>query len=75
MADYDPNIIKPVEGLQNVAGLVPAKGREQRKRRQHPRKENLESTQRERGKSADKQNPRNKIAKNENDRDAIDYCA
>ena len=34
MADYDSNMIKPVEGLQNITGLTPAKRREERKRRQ-----------------------------------------
>jgi hypothetical protein len=34
MADYDSNMIKPVEGLQSITGLTPAKRREKRKRRQ-----------------------------------------
>jgi len=75
MANYDSNIIKPVEGLQNVAGLVPARDREQKKRRQHPREENIESAQQEQDRSAERQKPRSKTAKNKNDRDAIDYCA
>ncbi len=32
MADYDFDMIKPVEGLQNVTGLNPAKRREERRR-------------------------------------------
>jgi hypothetical protein len=35
MADYDSNMIKPVEGLQSISGLKPAKRRRERKRRQH----------------------------------------
>ena len=30
MADYDSNLIKPVQGLQNIAGLAPAKRRKDR---------------------------------------------
>jgi hypothetical protein len=35
MADNDYNIIRPVEGSQNISSLSPARRREQRKRR-HP---------------------------------------
>jgi hypothetical protein len=35
MADKDLNIVKPVDGLQNIAGLTPARRREERKRRQN----------------------------------------
>ena len=37
MAEYDSNMIKPVEGLPNITGLAPAKRREERKRRQQLR--------------------------------------
>ena len=33
MAEYDSNMIKPVEGLQNVTGLTPARRREERRHR------------------------------------------
>ncbi len=36
MADNDFNMVKPVESLQNISGLSPAKRREERKRRQTP---------------------------------------
>ena len=51
MADNDSNVIKPVESLQNIAGLNPVERRKERKRRQqfsrtkenHPdREENTE---------------------------------
>lgn len=74
MPDYNSNIIKPVENLQNIPGLVPAKDREQKKRRQ-PQEENKEKLQQEPGKSADEQKARKKITKNENETDTIDYCA
>ncbi|RKY07419.1 MAG: hypothetical protein DRP65_10480 [Planctomycetota bacterium] len=34
MPDSDINIIRPVEGSQNIAGTTPTKRRERRKRRQ-----------------------------------------
>ena len=40
MADYDSNLIKPLEGLQRITGLTPAKQREERKRKQQFNKEN-----------------------------------
>jgi len=40
MADYDSNMIKPVDGLKNISGLTPVKHREERKRRQQPQHEN-----------------------------------
>ena len=85
MADYDSNIIKPVEGLQNIAGLTPVKGRDQRKRRQQlpeENKEKEESTEGEQSESVDEQdlgNPPEGRADNENGRNhdsiGIDYCA
>ena len=35
MAENDFNMVKPVESLQNISGLSPAKRREERKRRQN----------------------------------------
>ena len=35
MAENDFNMVKPVESLQNIPGLSPAKRREERKRRQN----------------------------------------
>jgi hypothetical protein len=45
MAENDFNMVKPVESLQNISGLSPAKRREERKRRQDTsgqKKENSE---------------------------------
>jgi hypothetical protein len=42
MAEYDSNLIKPVEGLKNITGLSPVKHREERKRRQQLNQENDE---------------------------------
>ncbi|MHC4487656.1 MAG: hypothetical protein ACYS9C_00030 [Planctomycetota bacterium] len=85
MADYDSNIIKPVDGLQNIAGLTPVKRREERKRRQQlsgENKEKDESAEDEQDESFDEQdlgNPPQGRADNENGRNpdsiGIDYCA
>jgi len=42
MADYDSNLIKPVDGLKNITGMSPVKHREERKRRQQLHHENEE---------------------------------
>ncbi len=85
MADYDSNTIKPVDGLQNIAGLTPVKRREERKRRQQlagENKEKDESVEDEQNESVDEQdlgNPPQGRADNENGRNpdsiGIDYCA
>ncbi len=85
MADYDSNIIKPVDGLQNIAGLTPVKRREERKRRQQlpgENREKEESTEDEQDESVGEQdlgNPPQGRVDNENGRNpdsvGIDYCA
>ena len=85
MADYDSNTIKPVDGLQNIAGLTPVKSREERKRRQQlpgENKEKDESAEDEQDESVDEQdlgNPSQGQADDENGRNpdsiGIDYCA
>jgi len=42
MADYDSNLIKPVDSLKNITGISPVKHREDRKRRQQLHHENKE---------------------------------
>jgi len=72
MADSDSNIIKPVDSLQSI----PAAGRrENRKRRQQPKKENKEYSEQEQNGSADEQNSQSGLNENEDDRNTIDYCA
>lgn len=85
MENYDSNMIKPVEGLQNIAGLTPAKRREERKRRQQLHKENKQKNESAEGNTnrsieesaEDRVNPLEESAVNKNRRDngRIDYCA
>ncbi|MFQ6034688.1 MAG: hypothetical protein ACE5NM_02435 [Sedimentisphaerales bacterium] len=81
MADNDYNIIKPVEGLQNIAGLTGAKRREERKRRQNLPGEQEEERESAEGppsggnQSVDQENSDSKPTDDKNDRHSIDYCA
>ncbi len=81
MADNDSNTIKPVESLQNIPVLTPAKRREQRKRRSAEgglHKGNKEHSEQEQNNLADEQDLDVELTENENDQSAsggIDYCA
>ena len=75
MPDNDYNIIKPVESLHNIAGLTPAKRREERKRRQNLHAEHDEEDEQKLNDSLENECPDNAAADNKNDRHSIDYCA
>ena len=75
MADNESNTIKPVESLQNIPVLTPAKRSEQRKQRQQRHKDNMESSEEEQNNLADEQDMDTELTENENDRNTIDYCA
>jgi len=75
MPDNDYNIIKPVESLHNIAGLTPAKRREERKRRQNMHAEHNEEAEQELNDSLDQERPDKEPVHDENDRHSIDYCA
>jgi hypothetical protein len=75
MADYDSNLIKPVDSLKNISGMDPVKHREERKRRQqlsHGKEEKDETMQDQ--DSSSKEQTGNKIDIN-SDGIGIDYCA
>jgi hypothetical protein len=59
MADFDSNMIKPVEGLQNITGLAPARRREQRSRRQQLHEENENREEQKQNESTDEKNSKN----------------
>ena len=76
MADYDANLIKPVQGLQNISGLAPAKRREDRNSRRQSNEKSEE--QDETAKDEEATPPSSQLrAKGRSDRDdgGIDYCA
>jgi hypothetical protein len=59
MTDFDSNMIKPVEGLQNITGLAPTRRREQRSRRQQLQEENENKEEQQSNESADDKNLKN----------------
>ncbi|MHC4475159.1 MAG: hypothetical protein ACYTEL_05925 [Planctomycetota bacterium] len=69
MADSDYSIIKPVESLQNVTGLTPAKRREERKQRRNLHQEEEHKAEQAVDESGDE------LVADEDDRHSIDYCA
>jgi hypothetical protein len=75
MAENDSNTIKPVEILQNIPVLTPAKRREQRKHRQQLHQEKKENTEQEQNNLADEQNLDAELTEKENDRNTIDFRA
>jgi hypothetical protein len=81
MADYDSNMIKPVEGLKNIAGLTSVKHREERERKQQLHHENEEKDEKdEKDESArGEDTPTEKRTGNKRDISSdgigIDYCA
>jgi len=75
MADKDLNTIKPVDSLQNIAGLKPTRRREQRKRRQNFQEKKKQQSEQELNESVDEQDFNGELTENENDRNTIDYHA
>lgn len=75
MPDNSSNIIKPVESLHNVAGLTPAKRRQERKRRQNLRGKHNKQAEQELDDAVDREKPDKTPVDDENDRHSIDYCA
>jgi hypothetical protein len=83
MADNDSSIIKPVESLQNIGSLTPAKRREQRNRRQDLQKQNKQPSEEQPSEeqpsdSGDAQNLTGRLTEDKarrNSEGGIDYCA
>lgn len=73
MADYDSNLIKPVQSLQNVASVAPAKRRRDgSRRRQLPEKDQEQSGPT----MEDDATPQERADKTgDSDNAGIDYCA
>jgi hypothetical protein len=81
MADYDSNMIKPVEGLHSITALTPAKRRDERKRQKQYDKEKEEKKEQHSNEAANEQDLDNQPVWNENqdklnsESTGIDYCA
>ena len=72
MADSDYTVIKPVESLQTIQGVTPAKRREERKRRQNAPHDQHEETEADVERD-EAQDPR--TVRDDDDPHSIDYCA
>lgn len=81
MADYDSNIIKPVEGLHSITGITPAKRREERRRRQQLGQENGKKDEEQLDEYFEEQNSDSlqeeamQGEKQDSSNTGIDYCA
>ena len=69
------NIIKPVEGLQNIIGLTPAKRREERKRRRDLRSGNRQKSGEDPGRGVDEKSAGVERAEDGTNEPSNDYCA
>jgi len=75
MANNDSSIIKPVEGMQNIAGLTPARRREQDKQQRNLHEEKSGESEQETNELVDEQDLNNELTVNAEDKNTIDYCA
>jgi len=75
MADYDSNLIKPVDGLKNITGISTVKHREDRKRRQQLHHENEEKDESARGEETPTEEQTGNKRDINSDGIGIDYCA
>jgi hypothetical protein len=75
MADYDSNLIKPVDNLKNIAGMDPVKHREERKRRQQLNPGGEEKGETKKGLNSLPQKKAGGKSDINSDGDRIDYCA
>jgi hypothetical protein len=82
MADYDSNMIKPVEGLHSITALTPTKRREERRQQKQFEQKKEEENEQQVNESADVQDMDNQTRNWNEDQDnlnsdstGIDYCA
>jgi hypothetical protein len=75
MADNDSSIIKPVESMQNIAGVSPARRREQGKQQSNLHEEESEESEQKTNESVDEQDLNNELTVKAEDKSTIDYCA
>jgi hypothetical protein len=70
MADSDFNVIKPVESLQGIQGLMPTARQQERKRRQRQAEDHSEETPEKQDETTEPQ-----THNDDADPHCIDYCA
>lgn len=75
MENYDSNMIKPVDGLQSIIALTPAKRREQRRRKQEMESKKKEHKQKQPDEESRKNEPEQISYIDDAGDSKIDYCA
>jgi hypothetical protein len=75
MENYDSNMIKPVNSLQIITGMAPARRREQRRRRQQFNSEKKEKDWKQNNEEAGKNKPDDVLSNDDADGSKIDYRA
>lgn len=75
MDNYDSNMIKPVDGLQNITSLAPARRREQRRKKQNFDSEKKEHQEKHNDEEITKNQFDESINVNDADDSKIDFCA
>jgi len=75
MADYDSNLIKPVDSLKNISGLTPVKHREERKNQRHLQHENNENNEAMQNEETLPEKKSGEESEINSDSIGIDYCA
>jgi len=75
MADYDSNMIKPVNGLKNIAGLNSVKRREERQRKRQLHHEDEQKDETMQDQDSPPQEKTGEKADINSDNIGIDYCA
>jgi hypothetical protein len=76
MADNNYNIVEPADVHQNITGLTPAKNREEKKKRQNPRRqENFRQPTEDELNESGRESIGGDIAGNDQDKHSIDYRA
>lgn len=75
MAENNDNMIKPVESLQNITRLTPAKRREERRRRRGPHAGTGQPSQEQPNDAPDETPLGESSLEQDTDHHSIDYCA
>jgi len=75
MADYDSNMIKPVQSLKTISGMTSVKQHEERKHRQNLHHENEDKDQSAGGEETPPEKKTGNKSDINSDSIGIDYCA
>ena len=75
MAGNDYHVVKPVEGLQTISGLTPAKRRDQRRHRRSPQEQKDEQSEQEPKGSTEQLDASDVNDAEEDQQHSIDYRA